>query len=124
MDPQDIKHLIDSAPALVATRYFACPYSKLSHRRALGLLTDALVLVIGCVVLLWDHLLTFGDEIKYIWKLPVEVSKLVFLFNRYLVEASLCCTVYSESGEFSEYMNDLIPGLQYYLNCAARCPKK
>lgn len=97
MDPQALKHIVDSVPALIATRHFARSYSRLSHRRALVLLTDILILVIGLVVLLWDHLLTFGDEIKYIWKWPVEVSKIVFIFNRYLVEGSLCCTVYGRS---------------------------
>lgn len=73
MDQQSLKTLIDSAPALIATRYFT---------------------LTGCVVLLWDHLLTFGDELKYIWKWPVELSKVVFVFNRYVVEGALCLSVY------------------------------
>ncbi|KAF9653448.1 hypothetical protein BDM02DRAFT_3125846 [Thelephora ganbajun] len=74
MDQQALAKLIDSAPALIATRYFA---------------------LTGCVVLLWDHLLTFRDEIEYIWKRPVELNKVVFLFNRYFVEGSLCYSAYA-----------------------------
>jgi len=68
-----LEKVIHSAPALVATRYFT---------------------LTGCVILLWDHLLTFEDEIKYIWKRPVELSKAVFLFNRYFVEGVMCLNVY------------------------------
>ncbi|KAF9782970.1 hypothetical protein BJ322DRAFT_1158656 [Thelephora terrestris] len=74
MDEGPLVKLIDSTPALVATRYFT---------------------LTGFVVLLWDHLLTFEDEIEYIWKWPVQPSKVVFLFNRYFVEAALCLSVYA-----------------------------
>lgn len=65
--------------------------------------------MIGCVVLLWDHLLTFRDEIEYMWKLPLEFSKAVFLFNRYFVEVCLCFSLYSEFEDFSKHVNDLSP---------------
>ena len=55
----------------------------------------------GCTILLWDHLLTFGDEIQYIWKRPVELTKAVFLFNRYFVEGVMCLSAY---GEFEDYL--------------------
>lgn len=58
--------------------------------------------MIGCVALLWDHMLTLRGEIEYIWKLPIGFSKLAFLFNRYFVEASLCFSVYSE---FEDLLN-------------------
>jgi len=101
MDPQVLAKLLGSAPALIATRYFTRPYFKPAHRCAPVLLTNNLVVVTGCVVLLWDHLLTFGDEIKHIWRRPVEFSKAVFLFNRYFVAGALCCSVYGELEDFS-----------------------
>ena len=74
--------------------------------------------------MLWDHLLTFKEEIECIWKLPMEFSKVVFLFNRYFVAGSLCCSVYSEFASFSDHTGDLTPRLQYCLNCVDHCPKR
>ncbi|KAF7344850.1 hypothetical protein MVEN_01646700 [Mycena venus] len=39
----------------------------------------------GFVVLLYDHLLTFDDEVEYIWKAPATMEKFLFLFLRYMV---------------------------------------
>jgi len=33
--------------------------------------------------LFWDHLLTFPEEYKYLWKRPVRASTALFFFNRY-----------------------------------------
>lgn len=73
-----------------------------THRRTLVLLTDTLVSVVGCVLLLWDHLLTLKDEIKYFWRLPVEFTTFIFLSNRYVVAGILCWSVYSEFVALSE----------------------
>ncbi|KAG0696334.1 hypothetical protein DFH29DRAFT_209326 [Suillus ampliporus] len=48
----------------------------------------------GLVVLLWDHLLTFHDEVELIWRAPLSFPKLLFLFNRYVVPASLIVLTY------------------------------
>ena len=80
--------------------------------------------MIGCVVLLWDHFLTLSDEIKYIWKLKMGISKGVFLFNRYFVEGALLYNVYSECLGFSKYMSSLIPGSQYCWTCTVHCPTR
>jgi len=103
MDSQALAALIDSASSLTVTRHFTRPYFKTNHHRARVILTGTPISVAGCVVLLWDHLLTFGDEIEYIWRLPVEFSKLVFLFNRYFVAGCLCCSVYGEFADLSKY---------------------
>jgi len=39
----------------------------------------------GLVILLYDHLLTFDDEVRLIWKAKTSLPKLLYLFNRYLV---------------------------------------
>ncbi|KAJ7053010.1 hypothetical protein C8F01DRAFT_1168636 [Mycena amicta] len=39
----------------------------------------------GLVVLLYDHLLTFSDEVDYIWSAPNTVAKVLFLVLRYMV---------------------------------------
>jgi len=73
MDPQALAKLVDSAPALIATKYFT---------------------LTGCIIVLWDHLLTFRGEMEYIWKRPIAFNRAMFLFNRYLVAGALCCSVY------------------------------
>ncbi|KAG2057565.1 hypothetical protein BDR06DRAFT_184789 [Suillus hirtellus] len=37
----------------------------------------------GHTVLIYDHLLTFHDEIQYIWNAPWTIVKVMFLINRY-----------------------------------------
>ena len=95
-DPQLNPFPPADAAILIATRYMTCPCFEFRYHRTFGFLTPTLVSVIGIVLLLWDILLTFQDEAKYIWKLPVEFHKLVFLFNRYFVAGSMCFSVYSK----------------------------
>jgi hypothetical protein len=37
------------------------------------------------VVLLYDHLLTLDDEVKYVWSAPGTIAKVLFLTLRYMV---------------------------------------
>ncbi|KAJ7206445.1 hypothetical protein C8J57DRAFT_1734428 [Mycena rebaudengoi] len=39
----------------------------------------------GLVILLYDHLLTFGDEVRLIWSAKSSTTKFMFLATRYLV---------------------------------------
>ncbi|KAJ7441298.1 hypothetical protein B0H11DRAFT_2252188 [Mycena galericulata] len=43
----------------------------------------------GFVILLYDHLLTFDAEVKYIWSAPTSLGKIMFLTLRYMVPAFL-----------------------------------
>ncbi|KIM75570.1 hypothetical protein PILCRDRAFT_827122 [Piloderma croceum F 1598] len=36
------------------------------------------------VVLLYDHALTLGEEVEYIWKQKMNIGKLLFFLNRYI----------------------------------------
>ncbi|QRV75585.1 hypothetical protein RhiJN_03600 [Ceratobasidium sp. AG-Ba] len=36
-------------------------------------------------LLLWDHVITLGDEIALIWPAKFGIVKAIFLFNRYIV---------------------------------------
>ncbi|KAH8997712.1 hypothetical protein EDB86DRAFT_2828801 [Lactarius hatsudake] len=38
---------------------------------------------VGLSVLLYDVLLTFGDEVRYIWRRPITTIKVLYLFLRY-----------------------------------------
>ncbi|KAK7464730.1 hypothetical protein VKT23_005936 [Stygiomarasmius scandens] len=42
--------------------------------------------IVASVILYFDHLLTFGDEVAYIWLRPKIRSSYWFLLNRYMVE--------------------------------------
>ena len=48
------------------------------------------------MVLLYDHLLTFGDEVQYIWSAPATYAKYIFLLNRYTVLGILIAVAYGE----------------------------
>lgn len=51
---------------------------------------------VGLVVLLYDHALTFVDEVKLIWAAPASFPKYAFLFNRYLVLGCMLGVAYGE----------------------------
>ncbi|KAJ6457010.1 hypothetical protein C8R47DRAFT_1227660 [Mycena vitilis] len=50
-----------------------------------GLITSRYVNTAGYVVLLYDHLLTFPDEVEYIWSAPNTLAKVLFLIMRYTI---------------------------------------
>lgn len=40
--------------------------------------------LVGFTILVWDHLVTSGDEIEFIWKGRKGILVYLFLLNRYL----------------------------------------
>lgn len=62
---------------------------------------------VGFVVLLYDHVLTFVDEVKLIWAAPVSFPKYAFLFNRYLVLACMLGVAYETCGFAGDLFTDL-----------------
>ncbi|KAG8794383.1 hypothetical protein FRC12_024710, partial [Ceratobasidium sp. 428] len=48
----------------------------------------------GFVILLYDHLLTLGDEIELIWSRPGNIVSIIFLVNRYMTPLVLVVDVY------------------------------
>lgn len=44
---------------------------------------------IGTQVLLYDHLLTFDQELRLIWPAKTTIPKLLFLFNRYAIPIAM-----------------------------------
>ena len=48
----------------------------------------------GLMILFYDHLLTFGDEVELIWTAPATYAKYTFLLNRYSVLATLLAVAY------------------------------
>ncbi|KAH7920901.1 hypothetical protein BV22DRAFT_1020366 [Leucogyrophana mollusca] len=62
-------------------------------RRAFG--------VAGYTFLVWDYILTFEDEVKYIWMAPWTLTKAFFLVNRYGNLASQTFVRIEETGLLS-----------------------
>ncbi|KAF8499586.1 hypothetical protein F5888DRAFT_1683520 [Russula emetica] len=52
----------------------------------------------GLAALLYDHVLTFGDEVNLIWTAPRSFPKWVFLTNHYLAEVCLIAVANEEPG--------------------------
>ncbi|KAJ7206448.1 hypothetical protein C8J57DRAFT_356910 [Mycena rebaudengoi] len=52
----------------------------------------------GLVILLYDHLLTFGDELRLIWSAKSSSTKFLFLTMRYLVPSLMVLNTVAISG--------------------------
>lgn len=62
---------------------------------------------VGLVVLLYDHLLTFTDEYRLVWKAPSSLPKFVFLFNRYLVLGAQLAVAVEMCGFYGPFLSNL-----------------
>lgn len=67
--------------------------------------------VFGLAILLYDHVVTFRQEVAYVWKAPNSFAKIAFLVNRYLVPVVLTvCYISEYPSQFfkpSSLMSDL-----------------
>ncbi|KAF8839976.1 hypothetical protein BDN67DRAFT_969216 [Paxillus ammoniavirescens] len=63
-----------------------------------GLRASQYLSAAGLVILLWDHLLTFQDEVQLIWQAKLSVPKVLFLFNRYAVPIAMIVQTQGFSG--------------------------
>ncbi|EKM54155.1 uncharacterized protein PHACADRAFT_196585 [Phanerochaete carnosa HHB-10118-sp] len=61
---------------------------------------------VGLTVLLYDHVLTFCDEVRLVWRAPSSFPKYAFLFNRYLVPVCLLLVSYEMCGFVGEAFTD------------------
>lgn len=59
-------------------------------------------LVVGVVVMLYDHAITFGEEVRCIWKAPRSFAKYLFLLNRYFVPALLLAILHGACSVFEK----------------------
>jgi hypothetical protein len=58
--------------------------------------------VVGAVVLLYDHAITFKEEVRCIWKAPSSFAKYAFLVNRYLVPSLLVVIIHGMCSAWGE----------------------
>ncbi|OCH88025.1 hypothetical protein OBBRIDRAFT_115510 [Obba rivulosa] len=60
--------------------------------------TESAFVVAGLTALVYDHILTFGDEVTLIWRGRFGLVSVIFLFNRYLIPFVLMIDVYESFG--------------------------
>ncbi|KAH9950720.1 hypothetical protein B0H21DRAFT_863520 [Amylocystis lapponica] len=56
------------------------------------------VTLLGFTALVYDHILTLGDEVNFIWNARMGLVSAIFLFNRYVVPLVLVVDVYETIG--------------------------
>ncbi|KAL5506992.1 hypothetical protein ACEPAH_6448 [Sanghuangporus vaninii] len=67
--------------------------------------TTRYISAIGLVLLLYDHFLTFPDEVEFVWRARPNFAKKIFLLNRYIVAISQICIAVS----MNHFTNDPLP---------------
>ncbi|KAG8879107.1 hypothetical protein FRB97_002022 [Tulasnella sp. 331] len=67
----------------------------------------------GFVVLIYDHLLTFGDEVDLIWSKGPSLISALFLLNRYLVPMVLATDIFVMGG-LARNLSNNVPSITYF----------
>ncbi|CAE7149568.1 unnamed protein product [Rhizoctonia solani] len=64
----------------------------------------SITLGIGYALLIYDHILTFPEEVRFIWKAKKSPVVIMFLLNRYITPIVLAIDIYDKGG-ISTYMS-------------------
>ncbi|KAG2123709.1 hypothetical protein BD769DRAFT_1741953, partial [Suillus cothurnatus] len=59
--------------------------------------------IVGFTILVWDHLITSGDEIEFIWKGRKGILVYLFLLNRYLTPLGFIINLVGDCQHFVRY---------------------
>ncbi|KAH9839443.1 uncharacterized protein C8Q71DRAFT_831932 [Rhodofomes roseus] len=89
-----------------ATRYLQGTHI-LAFAEGWSCLTRLGLVAIGLTALFYDHTLTFADEVRLVWLAPRSLAKYAFLFNRYLVLATLIGVACEMCGFIGDVFTDL-----------------
>ncbi|KAG9105595.1 hypothetical protein FRC07_009159 [Ceratobasidium sp. 392] len=54
--------------------------------------------IAGICILIYDHILTFPDEVRFIWKQKWSIVSTIFVLNRYITPLVLAVDVYDKGG--------------------------
>ncbi|KAG8681563.1 hypothetical protein FRC08_015552, partial [Ceratobasidium sp. 394] len=54
--------------------------------------------IAGACVLVYDHILTFPDEVQLVWKQNWSVVSTLFVLNRYITPLVLVVDIYDKGG--------------------------
>jgi len=86
---------------------------------------DALVCrycsAIGITIILWENLITFDQEYRYVWKGPPSIMRLAFLLNRYITPIIFIVVVIEMCGSFNgvTFTNAGCQGFLILVQCVA-----
>ncbi|KAI0261362.1 hypothetical protein BC834DRAFT_475745 [Gloeopeniophorella convolvens] len=61
----------------------------------------------GVTITYWDHFLTIGDELKYIWKRPFAEVKVLYIVCRYTQTATFIFISFGINGLLRAESDDL-----------------
>jgi len=72
------------------------------------------MILVGLTVQLYDHILTFKDEVNLIWRKRISVVSVVYLLNRYITRRCLegLCPIWRSEVDWkaaSHFWNSLLP---------------
>ncbi|KAJ7864960.1 hypothetical protein B0H14DRAFT_3443171 [Mycena olivaceomarginata] len=76
--------------------------------------TTRLVSAVGLVILIYDHLLSLPDEVRFIWSAKFTSSKVLFLGMRYIVPVVMIVHTVQLSGLSHIQLSDMLQGLVYH----------
>ena len=103
---------------------FRSDLSLFSHHRFSFLLyADKNVVAVGMVLMMYDHALTFADEVHLVWSARPSFAKRLFLLNRYVVLLSLVYAAVCELSHpifFSTSMKGVNTDLTFFLSFDSR----
>ncbi|KZV67705.1 hypothetical protein PENSPDRAFT_687930 [Peniophora sp. CONT] len=74
----------------------------------------------GLVMILYDHMLTFGDEVELVWKAPRSIARTLFFINRYCVPSMVIGSVHAFSGISQSTFADVVIVSDRYLHMSTR----
>ncbi|KAJ3558834.1 hypothetical protein NM688_g684 [Phlebia brevispora] len=87
LDPAVLEEVLQSANGLLATRYLA---------------------IAAWICVVWDHLITFHQEVEVIWRdRKITLTKVIYVVNRYGAEICLFYVAYVFSG-FAFRLSDTV----------------
>ncbi|KAG9081033.1 hypothetical protein FRC06_005889 [Ceratobasidium sp. 370] len=69
--------------------------------------------IAGACVLVYDHILTFPDEVEYIWKQKLSTVSIMFLVNRYITPLAVALDLYDKGGRASVISHSFCFGWYY-----------
>ncbi|QRV98049.1 hypothetical protein RhiJN_26068 [Ceratobasidium sp. AG-Ba] len=70
--------------------------------------------VTGVCILFYDHMLTFSDEVRYVWKQKWSIVSTIFVLNRYVTPFVIAVDLYDKGG-LSNYLPYSFCITWYYL---------
>lgn len=75
----------NESPTVIAQHVQASRYFDMVGLVVCGRGTNPTYIINDEQVLLYNHVLTFDDEVRFIWKAPTTLPKVLFLLQRYVV---------------------------------------